>query len=136
MLRNFIIAMFIFGTSSCRIFYHSGSDTIITEGQYSILSTKENNTLGDSCLIQGFVFDRRTNTPLAYSYVIISKLELLSETDTLGYFRIISPPGYHKIEVKRVGNFTLETDTLEFKPNIVLEMKFDLGSEVQFETDQ
>lgn len=127
--------LFLFFICSCRLFYSGSTDKVHTDGRYSIIGTS-NGDLRDSCMIKGFVFDRRTNSPLAYTYIFIPELKRLSETDTSGYFWLIFPPGHFTIEAKRVGNYTLETDTLEFKPNSITEIKFELGSVVEFETKQ
>ncbi|MBK6482166.1 MAG: hypothetical protein IPG01_03300 [Chitinophagaceae bacterium] len=136
MLRLFVIVIFMFGINSCRIFHISGSNTIITEGQYTILSLKENGLLKDSCLITGYIFDRRINYPVEHVFIRLNEQKMLSETDSMGYFSIKCNPGIYILKVISAGYFTLETSPIDLKPNTVLEMKIDLGSEVQFETNR
>ena len=109
---------------SCRRVYNY-------DGKSEILSTKTDNTLNDSVLIYGKVFDARDNkTPLVNARIWVDELTKETQADNSGSYSLKLPTGIYTIHCQEYygsPEFIETRKNVSFLPNQKVELNFYLG---------
>lgn len=128
-LKLNIIALFwglLTVTTSCSICKKSEGKKI--KGGYNVIKMKKTNN-GTAQLVC-IVYDKEKNIPIPKASVQINELKIGGFTKNDGALGLDIPPGKFTITVVNVGNTTIQTNFIKFKPNTKTEIKFQLGTTI------
>ncbi|MES2381806.1 MAG: hypothetical protein V4538_12240 [Bacteroidota bacterium] len=126
MIYRFFILTMVFVISNCNI-QNKKHRPIVIKGYYEIDSIIISK---DSCILEGIVFDKRSNEKLNYGIVYLDSNKYLAMVDSIGGFRKQVKEGSHSIIISAVGYSKLKTDTINLKNGYKFFIKFYLGTTI------
>ena len=104
------------------------SDGEIIKGNYEIVKVEKIND--NKCQLVCIVYDKKNNVPISNATIHINDLNLGGSTKNNGIIEIEIPAGKYIVTAMNVGNTTIETNSIEFKPSTQTEIKFELGTTI------
>ena len=130
------ITLLAFITSSCSVFKthpRRDSSSITTPGRYVIESQTYYKNVEDTTMsmIEGYVFDARTNVLEGYGSVRMNNDHQIGTwVDSSGYFSLLVMPGTYKVNFYHAGHNALTIDSISVKQNSKVSLRAFLGSDV------
>ena len=109
--------------ASCSSFRKLDGERI--KGDYKVFDiVRDDNKSNVVCI----VYDKKHNVPITGAILQVNELKVSGLTNSNGIFVLNIPVGNFTISVLNVGNTTINTDLIKFKPNIKLQIIFHMGS--------
>lgn len=125
-----VFSILLLFESSCNRIVNKSSGKIIN-GNYQILNTSRIQVNDSNCVIYGFVEDVFTNSKIDYAIISIINSNIYYVSDnSLGTFYLRVPHGEYQLKAECVGNTSLITPKIIFKPNQKYEIVFRLGTTI------
>lgn len=123
------ISSIFFCFISCSIL--KKSDGKVTKGSYDIVKIEK--TDNEKAQIVCVVYDKKNNTPIHDAAISIENLKLAGLTKNDGRCEFESSGGKSTVTVVNVGNITINTKPINFKPYTKTEIKFSLGTAIIYD---
>lgn len=112
--------------TSCSVF--KKSEGKIIKGNYEVIKIeKVNNSTSQLVCI---VYDKQKNVPISNASVQVNELKVGGFTKNDGTLDLDIPAGKYTITVANVGNTTIQTNLINFKPNTKTKINFKLGTTI------
>lgn len=98
------------------------------ESDYRIVRQDADLDARDSSIIQGIVRDKFGAAFAKDGVAYIVRLKKSAWIDSLGFFKLVVPPGSYQIQVFHTGSTRFSTDTIEFRAGQITELEINLGT--------
>jgi hypothetical protein len=125
----FNYSIFLFFLISCSIL--KKSDSKVTKGNYDIIKVEKTDS--EKAQIICVVYDKKNNAPIVDAAISIDDLKLTGLSKTNGRCEFEVTGAKSVVTVINVGNITIKTKPINFKPYTKTEIKFLLGTAIIYE---
>jgi hypothetical protein len=124
------ITLFFLLTAFVSCYFNKYEKTI--KGCYA-LESREYFFSNDSSIIEGFIFDKQLNSPLADKWVFIKETKMSTRSNSNGYFIFKLSAGSYSFNIMAAGFSDMQTKNIKVEKNEKIKLKFRMGTHVIYE---